>query len=73
MADIIQFNGMTTHDIDAVSMLQSISEEEPANVFVVVWPKDGSPPTYHSSSADVPVVLMRIQQFIHKYYNRDFI
>lgn len=70
--NIVQFTGLTTLDISAKTILQNLAEEEPKNVFVICWPKDGSMPTYHSSTGDTPVVLMRLQQFIHKFYNGDF-
>ena len=57
---------------DAPGILRAIADEEPKNVFVIAWPNDGSMPTYHSSTSDTPVVLMRLQEFIHKYYNGDF-
>lgn len=72
MSNIITFTGMTKNDIDAPTMLRNIAEEKPKNAFVIVWPEDGSLPTYHSSTSDMPVVLMRLQEFIHKYYNGDF-
>jgi hypothetical protein len=72
MADILKWTGLTKHDISAPSMLREIAKEKPKNVFVIVWPKDGGMPTYHSSTADMPTVLMRVQGFIHKFYNGDF-
>lgn len=72
MAEILKFDGITKHDISAASMLREIAKSKPSHAFVIVWPKDGSEPTYHSSTGDVPVVLMRAQEFIHKWYNGDF-
>jgi len=72
MSNVIQFKGMTSLPINAKNMLKNIAEENPDHVFVIVWPNDGSMPTYHSSTPDTPVVLMRVQEFIHKYYNGDF-
>jgi len=60
-------------DLNASNMLRAIADQEPNHAFVIVWPKDDSMPTYHSSTGDIPVVLMRTQQFIHKYFNNDFV
>ena len=73
MAEILTLpNLITKHDLQADVMLQNIAEEKPKNAFVIAWPEDGSMPTYHSSTGDTPVVLMRIQEFVHKYYSGDF-
>jgi len=72
MGNIVQFDGFTSLDIDTAEMLRNIADEKPANAFVVVWPEDGSLPTYHSNTSDVPVILMRLNEFIHQYYNGDF-
>ncbi len=72
MAHILRYKGITTRDISPAEMLTAIAEEEPKNVFVLVWPDDGSMPTYHSSTGDTAVVMLRLQEFIHKFYNGDF-
>jgi len=72
MAEIIHIKQYTSCEISAEEMLRNISKESPANAFVMFWPNDGSMPTYHCSTGDMPVIMMRIQQFIHKYYNGDF-
>jgi hypothetical protein len=72
MAEIIHLEIVTKHDISAAKMLREIAKSKPAHAFVIVWPESGADPTYHSSTADAPVVLYRIQEFIHKYYNREF-
>ncbi len=71
MTNILPFTGITKHDISAQSMLRAIATDEPSHAFVIAWPSGGMP-TYHSSTADMPVILMRLQEFIHKYYNGDF-
>lgn len=72
MGDVVKLDLFTKKDISAADMLKAIAEENPANCFVIVWPNDGSMPAYHSSTGDSAVVLMRCQQFIHKFYNGDF-
>lgn len=73
MAEILELSNLITrHDLQANRMLRAIAKDKPGDAFVIVWPKDGSMPTYHSSTGDTPVVLMRIQEFIHKYYSGDF-
>ncbi len=72
MSNVIKLPIITTHDINTKEMLETIAKTEPENAFVIVWPNDGSMPTYHCNTSDMPVVLMRIQEFIHKYYNGDF-
>lgn len=72
MGDVIRLNCITKHDIDSSEILRAIAEEAPANVFVICWPQDGSMPTYHSSTGDIPTVLMRLREFEHKYFNGDF-
>ncbi len=70
--NIVPFTGITKHDLTASTMLENIAAENPKNVFLIVWPEDGSMPTYHSNTCDIAVVLMRLNQFIHQYYNGDF-
>jgi len=70
--NVIKFPGITKHDISASEMLQNIATEEPKNAFVIVWPEDGGMPTYHSSTGDIPVILMRLHDFIHKWHNGEF-
>jgi hypothetical protein len=72
MSNVIKLNIKTTLDISAPDMLRAIADEAPQNAFVISWPADGSAPSYHSSTADIPVVLMRLQEFIHKHFNGDF-
>ena len=72
MGDIIKFTGLTKCDLSAKEMLVNIAYDNPKNAFVIVWPENGEMPTYHSTTSDTPVVLMRLQEFIHKYYNGDF-
>jgi hypothetical protein len=72
MSNVKKFNGVTKHNINASDMLKAIAEEKPNHSFVICWPEDGSLPTYHSSTGDMPIILMRLQEFIHKYYNGDF-
>ncbi len=60
-------------DINASDMLRVIADENPKHVFLISWPKDGGAPTYHSSTCDTPVVLMRLQEFIHKLFNGEFV
>ncbi len=59
-------------ELIASDILRAIADEEPDKVFLVVWPKDGSLPTYHSNTKDIETILLRLNQFIHKYYNGDF-
>lgn len=72
MGDVIKLDFITRHDLGADGMLKSIAEEKPKYAFVIVWPEDGTTPTYHSNTGDMPVVLMRLHHFLHKYYNGDF-
>lgn len=73
MSNIIKLPLVTKHDINATSMLEKIAKGLPAQAFVIVWPDDGSMPTYHSSTGDIPVVLMRLREFEHKYFSGEFI
>jgi hypothetical protein len=72
MTNVITLPIVTKLDIKAPDMLRAIADDEPKNAFVIAWPGDGTRPTYHSSTADMAVVLMRVQQFIHKFYEGDF-
>lgn len=72
MSNVIKLNIKTRADLPADQMLRNIAEEDPGNAFLIVWPKDGSMPSYHSSTGDMPVVLLRLQEFIHKYYSGEF-
>lgn len=71
-AEIIKLDINTRLDIPAGKMLREIAKEKPENAFVIAWPNDGAMPEYYSSTGDIPVVLMRLQEFAHKYYNGDF-
>lgn len=72
MTNVIKLDLFTKNDIDSQYMLRNIADSDPENVFVICWPKDGTMPTYHSSTNDTSVVLLRIQEFIHRFYNGDF-
>lgn len=73
MAKILQLPELITkHDINPARMLREIAKEKPDQAFVIVWPADGSMPTYHSSTGDTPVIMMRMQEFMHKYFSGDF-
>lgn len=72
MTNIIKLPINTQVDLDAATMLRNIAEDAPKHVFVICWPDDGSLPTYHSTTSDIATVLMRINEFTHKYYNGDF-
>jgi hypothetical protein len=72
MAEIIVLDVITKHDIPAERMLRNIADGEPEHAFVITWPKDGGVPSYHSSTADTPVVLMRLREFEHKLFSGEF-
>jgi len=72
MSNVIKLDILTRCELDAPTMLRNIADESPDKVFVICWPTDGSHPTYHSNTSDTPVVMMRVQEFIHKIYNGDF-
>jgi hypothetical protein len=63
---------LTTGDIKCPGMLRAIADQDPSNAFVICWPKDGKEPTYHCSTSDIPTVLLRLQTFIHKFFNGEF-
>lgn len=68
----IREENLTTENINCARMLEEIAKSNPKNAFVVVWPEDGSEPSYHSSTGDMPTVLMRLNGFIHAFYNGEF-
>lgn len=72
MGDVVRWNGITRHELNSEDMLTAIAAEKPDKVFVITWPEDGSMPSFHSNTQDIPVVLMQLQRFIHKFYNGDF-
>ena len=72
MGDVIKLELITRCPLDAAEMLRNIADEKPANAFVICWPEDGTMPTYHCSTGDTPVVLMRLHEFIHKFYSGEF-
>ena len=70
MAEILELpNFITKCDIRADSMLREIAKSEPDHAFVICWPKDAGLPTYHSTTSDMPIVLMNLQKFMHRFYN----
>ncbi|TXH54894.1 MAG: hypothetical protein E6Q97_09915 [Desulfurellales bacterium] len=72
MTNIVKFPGKVYQDLPADEMLAAIAEQKPLKVFVIVWPEDGTRPTYHSNTSDIPVIVLRIQQFLHKLFSGVF-
>lgn len=71
MGEVINFPDMSR--LTAPDMLRNIADnDKPKHAFVICWPEDGSMPTYHCTTKDVGVVLMRLQEFIHKWFNGEF-
>lgn len=74
MSNVIKGHFITKNDLNAPEMLRSIADLNPENVFVITWTNNDEPePTYHSSLADMATVLMVVNEFIHKYYNKEFV
>ena len=72
MTNIIQFPDISP--LTASDMLRNIADNDaPKYAFVICWPEDGTMPTYHSNTKDIPVTLMRLQEFVHRCYNGEFI
>lgn len=69
---VIKFPGHYYKDTAASDTLHAIAKDDPKFVFVIAWPKDGTRATYHSNTSDVPTIVLRLQQFIHKLFNGDF-
>lgn len=59
-------------EVNCSDILMEIAKQDPKNIFVITWGKDSSTTTYHSSTSDMPNVLLKLQTFIHKYFNGDF-
>lgn len=72
ISDYLKPKGFTDEDINASNMLQEIAKSNPKHAFVISWPADGTIPTYHSSTGDTPVILMRLQEFIHQMFSGEF-
>jgi len=72
MSNIIKFPSLWYSDLNAGKMLNNIAFEKPKHAFVIAWPEDGSMPSYHSSTSDTPVIVYRIQEFLHKLYSGEF-
>lgn len=70
--NIVNFPGEFHGNLSADEMLRNLADEEPKCAFVICWPKDGGWPTFHSNTKDIPVILLRMHQFIHKVLNGDF-
>lgn len=70
--NIVKFKGVYYGELSAPEMLRNVAYDSPNHAFVIAWPADGTMPSYHSSTSDMSVVLLRLQEFIHKYYNGDF-
>lgn len=71
MTNVIKLD-FITKNLDASEILKEIAKENPKHCFVITWPEDGSMPCYHSSCSDMPTVLLRVNGFVHKFYNGDF-
>lgn len=72
MTNIIPFRGVTKSELSASDMLKNIADDcKPKHAFVICWYEDGLP-SYHSSTGDAPVVLYRLQEFMHKEFSGDF-
>ena len=63
---------LTGENLSVDRVMNGIQQDKPEHIFVIAWPENGSMPTYHSTTSDMPTVLMRLNEFIHKYYNGDF-
>jgi hypothetical protein len=72
MADIIHMYETTALDQRPEEVIEGVLANKPAHLFIIAWPSDGSKPTYHSTTSDAPVILMRLAEFQHKYFNGDF-
>lgn len=72
MGEVIKIEFMTKHDISAEEMLNNIATLKPKHAFVIVWPEDGSEPTFHSSTGDAVTILYRIREFEHSLFSGDF-
>ena len=70
--NVIKMPGICYSATPAVDMLREIADSAPKHAFVITWPEDGKMPTYYSSTGDMPVVLMRLNEFIHKVYGGEF-
>lgn len=70
--NVVKLPGICYSSTPAVDMLRNIADGEPKHAFVIAWPADGKLPAYYSSTGDLPIVMLRIQEFIHKFYNGDF-
>lgn len=51
------------------SMLKDIIARKPKYAFVIEWPEDGSEPSFHTSTSDMPVLAMRLQNFLVEAYS----
>lgn len=71
-AKIIIFPRDTHGPLKADQMLRNIADEQPSHAFVITWPKDGKPPSYHSSTEDVPVIVHRLLTFLSKLYGGEY-
>ncbi|MBL8713207.1 MAG: hypothetical protein JNM12_09925 [Alphaproteobacteria bacterium] len=72
MSNVVKFPGLYYGDIPAAEMLENIAADKPKHAFVIVWPEDGSMPTYHSSTSDTPIIVYRINEFLHRLFNGEF-
>lgn len=75
MGEVIRLHPLLVGEetLSVKKMFDGIIElNNPKHAFVICWPEDGKLPSYHSTTGDIPVVLLRLQEFIHKYYNGEF-
>jgi len=70
--NVIELDGWTKVDVSADRILRDLAEEGPEDVFIISWPKDGSPPTFHSSTGDTEAIVYRLQEFLHGIFNGRF-
>lgn len=70
--NVVRLQTLTKLDIPVDVVLENIKEEDYNHIFLIGWPKDGSMPKYHSTTGDAPVVMHRLNDFIHKFYNGEF-
>jgi hypothetical protein len=72
MADIINFRGVTLHDIDATEMLIESAKRKPKNAILVTWDEGDDSFTYASSVADIRLATYAAQKFIHEAMTGNF-
>lgn len=49
-------------------LLRELKSRNPKYCFAIEWPENGDEPIFHTSTSDMPVLTLRLQNFLSELY-----